>query len=100
LTTEWVAEIKRPRSVDELIDFLKAERVRIKKEERFVWKDDRIYLQKQDTKILTLNYQKMIVEELLDEVEDCSMEVSLERVSKLGKSFPISTTTDLQPISI
>jgi len=34
VTTEWVAEIKRPRSVDELIDFLKAERVRIKKEER------------------------------------------------------------------
>src|SRR5207302_6922488 len=39
-TAEWVAEIKRPRSVDELIDFLKAERVRIKKEERSVWKDE------------------------------------------------------------
>src|SRR5260370_18579261 len=27
LTAEWIAEIKRPRSIDELIDFLKAERV-------------------------------------------------------------------------
>jgi len=36
---------------------------------------------------LTLNYQKMIVEELLDEVEDCSMEVSLERVLKVGQKF-------------
>src|SRR3989440_12735718 len=34
LPTEWFAAIKKPRSVYELIDFLKAERVRITNEER------------------------------------------------------------------
>src|SRR6266849_6455588 len=88
LTTEWVAEIKRPRSVDELIDFLKAERVRIKKEERSVWKDEQdISPETRHKRSLTLHYQKMIVEELLDEVEDHSMEVSLERVLKVGQKF-------------
>jgi hypothetical protein len=88
LTTEWVAEIKRPRSVDELIDFLKAERVRITKEERSVWKDEQdISPETRHRRSLTLQYQKMIVEELLDEVEDCSMEFSLERVLKVGQKF-------------
>ena len=87
-TAEWVAEIKRPRSVDELIDFLKAERVRIKKEERSVWKDEQdISSETRRIRSLTLQYQKLIVEELLDEVEDRSMEVPLERVLKVGQKF-------------
>ncbi|HEY4036506.1 MAG TPA: hypothetical protein VGL94_21325 [Ktedonobacteraceae bacterium] len=87
-TAEWVAEIKRPRSVDELIDFLKAERVRIKKEERSVWKDEQdIPVGTRHRRTLTLQYQKIIVEQLLDEVEDCSMEVSLGRVLKVGQKF-------------
>ena len=88
LTTEWVAEIKRPRSVVELIDFLKAERVRIRNEERSVWKDEQdISPETRYKRSLTLQYQKMIVEELLDEVEDRSMEVSLEHVLKVGQKF-------------
>ena len=66
-TTELVAEIKKPRSVYELIDFLKAERVRITKEERSVWKSVKSTLSKEERmKLLILQYQKWIVEEILE----------------------------------
>jgi len=88
LPTEWVAEIKKPRSVDELIDFLKGELARITKEEKPAWKDDQdISPEAKRKRYQTLYYQKMIVEELLEAVEDRSMEVSLERVLKVGQKF-------------
>ena len=88
LPAEWVAEIKKPRSVYELIDFLKAERVRITKEDRSIWKSEKSALSKEGRiNLLILQYQKLIVEELLDEIEDRSMEVPLERVLKVGQKF-------------
>ena len=88
LPTEWFAEIKKPRSVYELIDFLKAERVRITKEERSIWKSEGYTLSKEGrVNLLILHYQKLIVEELLDEIEDRSMDVPLEHVLKVGQKF-------------
>jgi hypothetical protein len=87
-TTELVAEIKKPRFVYELIDFLKAERVRITKEDRSVWKSVKSTLSKEERmKLLILKYQKWIVEEVLNEIEDCSMDVSLEHILKVGQKF-------------
>lgn len=88
LPTEWFAEIKKPRSLYELIDFLKAERVRIRKEDREIWKSERNTLSNEGRiKLLILDYQKLIVEKLLDEVEDCSMDVPLEHILKVGQKF-------------
>ncbi len=88
LPTEWVAEIKKPRSVYELIDFLKAEQVRIRKEEKSVWKKEQdVSPEGKRIILIILYYQKLIVEEILDEIEDCSMEVPLERVLKVGQKF-------------
>jgi hypothetical protein len=87
-TTELVAEIKKPRSVYELINFLKAERVRITKEDRSAWKSVKSTLSKEERmKLLILQCQKWIVEEVLNEIEDCSMDVSLEHILKVGQKF-------------
>jgi hypothetical protein len=40
LPAEWIVEIKKLRSEDELINFLKEELTRVKKEERQIWKPD------------------------------------------------------------
>jgi hypothetical protein len=87
LATEWIAEIKKLRSVDELVDFLKQERAKLTKEEKSVWKDQDISLEARRKSHLTSYYQKLIVESLLDAVEDCSMEVPLRRVLKVGQKF-------------
>jgi len=88
LPTEWFAEIKKPRSLYELIDFLKAEQVRITKEDRSIWKSENNKLSEEGRiKLLILEYQKLIVKTLLNEIEDCSMEVPLERVLKVGQKF-------------
>ena len=88
LLTEWIAEIKKPRSVDELVDFLKVELARITKEDKTALKNDQdISLEEKRKRYLTLYYQKMVVEDLLEAVEDRSMDVSLERVLKVGQKF-------------
>jgi hypothetical protein len=88
LLTEWIAEIKKPRSVDELVDLLKRELARITKEDKSALKYDQdISLEEKRKRYLTLYYQKMVVEDLLEAVEDRSMEVSLERVLKVGQKF-------------
>src|SRR6266480_295435 len=88
LSAEWIAEIKKPRSVDELVDFLKGELARITKEDKSALKYDQdISLEEKRKRYLTLYYQKMVVEDLLEAVEDRSMDVSLERVLKVGQKF-------------
>jgi hypothetical protein len=88
LSAEWIAEIKKPRSVDELVDFLKGELARIKKEDKSALKNDQdISLEEKRKRYLTLYYQKMVVEDLLEAVEDRSMDVSLERLLKVGQKF-------------
>ncbi len=76
LLTEWIAEIKKPRSVDELVDLVKIELARIIKEEKSALKfDSDISLEEKRKRYLTLA------------VEDRSMDVSLERVLKVGQKF-------------
>ena len=88
LSAEWIAEINKPRSVDELVDFLKGELARITKEDKSLWKDDQeISPEAKRKRYHTLYYQKIVVEDLLEAVEDRSMEVSLERVLKVGQKF-------------
>jgi len=88
LPTEWFAEIKKPRSLYELIDFLKAEQVRITKEDRSIWKSENNKLSEEGRiKLLILEYQKLIVRTLLNEIEDRSMDVPLEHVLKVGQKF-------------
>src|SRR5258708_10863353 len=60
LPTEWFAEIKKPRSLYELVDFLKAEQVRMTKEERSIWKSENNRLSEEGRiKLLILEYQKL-----------------------------------------
>src|SRR3989440_11724567 len=88
LSAEWIAEINKPRSVDELVDFLKGELARITKEDKSALKHDQdISLEEKRKRYLTLYYQKMVVQDLLEAVEDRSMEVSLEHVLKVGQKF-------------
>lgn len=87
-SAEWIAEIKKPRSVDELVDFLKGELASITKEIKPAWKDEQDMSPEAKLKRYhTLYYQKMVVEDLLEAVEDRSMEVSLGRVLKVGQKF-------------
>ena len=87
-SAEWIAEIKKPRTIDELIDFLKEELARINKEVKFARKDEEDISQEAKRKrLLTSYYQKMIVEDLLEAVEDRSMDVSLGRILKVGQKF-------------
>ena len=74
--------------VDELVDFLKGELARMTKEEKPAWKDDQdISPEAKRKRYQTLYFQKMVVEDLLEAVEDRSLEVSLERVLKVGQKF-------------
>jgi hypothetical protein len=86
---EWVAEIRKPRPLDELVDFLKEERARLRTEEKNMWKPDNLEASAKELheKHFTVSYQKMVVESLLDATEDRSMDVSLGRVLKVGQKF-------------
>ena len=88
LLTEWIAELKKPRSVDELVDLLKSEQAKITKEEKSMlnFVPD-IPLEERRKIYFTALYRKMVVQELLEAVEDRSMDVSLERVLKVGQKF-------------
>jgi hypothetical protein len=93
LPVEWVAEIKKPRSVDDLVDFLNAELLRVTNAYKVARKD--AYGKTpigMSAEIVRSNYlaalnKKRIVETLLEEVEDRSMDVSLKRVLKVGQKF-------------
>lgn len=88
LPAEWIAEIKKPRSVDELVDFLKGELARITKEDKSVWTDNQESSpEAQYKKYRTLYDQKMLVRGLLDAVEDRSFRVLLARVLNVGQKF-------------
>ena len=86
--TEWIANVKKPRSVEELVDFLKVELARIMKEDKLSWKNDQgVSLEEKRKRYYFWRCQKLTVEELLDIFEDRSMDVSLERVLKVGQKF-------------
>jgi hypothetical protein len=88
LPAEWVTEIRKARSVDDFISFLKEELVRVTKEGRQIWKPDQgISPREQHKRSLTLDYQKMVVEDLLEAVEDRSMDALLGRILKVGQKF-------------
>ncbi len=88
LPTEWIAEIKKPRSVDDFINFLKEELARVTKEGRQIWKPNQeISPREQHKRSRTLDYQKMVVEDLLEAVEDRSMDALLGRILKVGQKF-------------
>jgi hypothetical protein len=88
LSAKWIAEIKKPRSVDELVNFLKGELAGITKEIKTARKDDQdISPEAKLIRYHTFYYQKLVVEELLEAVEDRSMEVSLGHVLKVGQKF-------------
>ena len=88
LAPEWIAEIKKPRSVGELVEFLKAERASLLQAEKRARKDDpTLSPEAKRASYLTSSFQKMVVEELLEAVEDRSMEVALERVLAVGQKF-------------
>jgi hypothetical protein len=85
---EWIAEIKKPRTEDEFMHFLKEELARIEKEERQIWKPSQdLSPREQHTRERTLSYQKYVVEDILEIVEDRSMNVSLGRILKVGQKF-------------
>src|SRR5207253_11225900 len=76
LLTEWIAEIKKPRSVDELVDFLKSEQAKNIKEEKSMLKyEPDIPLEERRKRYFAMLYQKMVVKTLLEAVEDRSMDV-------------------------
>jgi hypothetical protein len=86
---EWVAEIKKPRSLDELIDFLKAERLRVEKASKAAVKqgDTGIPRYVEHINFVVLHHQKFTIDELLDMIEDQSLDALLQRVLKVGQKF-------------
>jgi hypothetical protein len=84
----WVSELKKPRSTDDLVDYLKEELSRIQKEEkRALNSDGEISEEEFSTIYLTAYSQKMVVKSLLEKIEDRSMDVLLGRVLKVGQKF-------------
>jgi hypothetical protein len=88
LLTEWIAAIKKPRSLDELVGFLKGELASLTKEASTARKHDQdLPLEERHQRYQIRYYQKMIVQALLEMVEDRSMEVPLQRILKVGQKF-------------
>ena len=84
----WLSEIRKPRSVDELIDYLKEELPKIEQEHKRLRKYYREMPNEEFRRAsLTAHYQKIIVESILEDIEDRSLEVPLERVLKVGQKF-------------
>lgn len=87
LQNEWEPKLKKPRSLDELLEFLRQERKRIDKESRS-WKSrENLSPEERHLRYFTLQYQKIIVGTLLDNLEDTSMGVALARILKVGQKF-------------
>lgn len=88
LSEVWLATLKHPRSLDAFVGFLKGELARIiTAEQAKDTNDQECSPYVQHLMILTLDYQKLIVKQLLEAVEDRSMAVSLARVLTVGQTF-------------
>ncbi|HTK11992.1 MAG TPA: hypothetical protein VL485_32770 [Ktedonobacteraceae bacterium] len=88
ISPEWVAELKKPRSIDARVEFLKEELARIKKEGSVALRGAKDEPREvAHARYFALQSQQWIVETLLDELEDRSVDVSLERVLKVGQKF-------------
>ena len=87
-TAQLFEELKKPRLVDELIDFLKEARVRVDKE-RAAWRKQSMELPHAESskRYHLWQVKKFLVDELLDLIEDRSLEVELGRVLKVGQKF-------------
>jgi hypothetical protein len=84
----WVSELRKPRSIDDLVDYLKEELVRTQKEETRAHRPGEEMSEEEASKVyLTAYYQRWIVKDLLEEIEDRSMDVLLKRVLKVGQKF-------------
>jgi hypothetical protein len=85
----WVAEIKKPRSTDGLIDYLKEEELpKLEQERRRIRKQEKEMSSEEWRRASFMTrLEKTIVESILEEIEDRSMEVSLARVLKVGQKF-------------
>ena len=84
----WLAEVKKPRSTYELIDYLKAELPKIEQERRRIRKQEKEMSSEEWRRASFMTrLEKAIVESILEEIEDRSMEVSLARVLKVGQKF-------------
>jgi hypothetical protein len=82
----WLAELKKPHSVDELIDYLKEELSRGEKERRQIRNHGKEVSPEEHRKAyFRAESQKLIVESLLEAVEDRTMGASLARVLKVGQ---------------
>jgi hypothetical protein len=85
---EWIENIRQPRTIDELVDFLKEEAPRLRKEERQVMNSVReVPVEEERKAYFKVNYQRLLAETILDELEDRSMDVLLKRVLKVGQKF-------------
>jgi len=85
--TAWIEEVKKPRSMDDLVDFLKAELPGITKECRAAIRDEGPDRTETRKRYFILKSQQTIAEELLDIFEDSSMGATLQRVLKAGQKF-------------
>jgi hypothetical protein len=84
----WVSELRKPRSTDDLVDYLKEELLRTQKEEKRAHSPkEEMSEEEASTVYLTAYYQKRIVRDLLDAIEDRSMDVLLGRVLKVDRKF-------------
>ena len=84
----WLSGIRVPRSADELIDYLKGELSKLEKEQGQIRRRYKEMSQDEFSKTsLTVQFQKNIVETILDNIEDRSMGVALARVLKVGQKF-------------
>lgn len=92
---EWIAEIKKYHSFDELVDFLKVERANLEKEHKAIQMEMRSQdkeAPKDEQSVIfnhfrTLARKETIIQELLDSVEDRSLDVLLGRTLKVGQKF-------------
>src|SRR5579884_745298 len=92
LPEDLQAELRKPRTRDELVAFLK-EKLAALPELQQLWMQENI----EQTRMLYL--QRSFLEDLLEDVEDRSMNVPLEKVLKVGQKFTyeydFGSTTEL-----
>lgn len=86
---EWIAEIKKPRSVDELIPFLKDEIARVSATTKAAWalKGDQAHVTTTRINAMALSTQETFLKGLLLDIEDDSMNALLKSVLKVGQKF-------------
>jgi hypothetical protein len=92
LPAEWIAEIKKPRSVDERIRFLKDELASATQAHKAAKKDMWNTTGASSDETIHVNYlaaasKQTVIETLLEAVEDRSTDVLLKRVLKVGQKF-------------